>query len=305
MDVKLFSTRCAICNTEGNATVLYPANFNEDTFNPAIFSARRLPDRLHYRMVRCNDCGLVRADPVADSSILEQLYTKSSFDYADEVTSLQLTYGHYLSKLADLGARKDALLEIGCGNGFFLEQALAQGYAEVRGIEPSQAAVDKADPSVRPFIVCDIMRPGIFEANRFDVICLFQVFDHISDPGALLAECYRILRPGGFLLCLNHNIEAISARLLKERSPIIDIEHTYLFSPDTISRIMLAHGFQIRDVGSARNSYTLHYLTRLVPMPIVIKHAALAWLRNSFVGRIRLRVPLGNLFIISCKPCED
>ena len=44
---------------------------------------------------------------------------------------LKLTYSHYLRKLADYGVQEGALLEIGCANGFFLEEALAEGYATV------------------------------------------------------------------------------------------------------------------------------------------------------------------------------
>src|SRR5450432_3089909 len=147
--VALHPTRCAICETEGNATELYSPNFALDAFNPEIFSARRLPDRVHYRMVKCNKCGLVRSDPVADPQTLAQLYARSTFDYGEEVEGLKRTYGRYLAKLENFGVKKNALLEIGCGNGFFLEEALRQGYQTVRGVEPSSEAVSKADDRVR------------------------------------------------------------------------------------------------------------------------------------------------------------
>ena len=300
--VELRNTRCAICGTEGNATELYPANFDPGALNPAVFSARRLPDRVHYRLVKCNACGLVRSDPVAPPELLAQLYHQSTFNYTDEVADLKRTYGRYLAMLDDYGARKGALLEIGCGNGFFLQQALAQGYRSVRGVEPSQAAVSQAAPEVRDSIVCDLMRPGLFGPAEFDVICLFQVFDHVPDPAALLDACFAALRPGGLVLCLNHNVAAVSARLLGERSPIVDIEHTYLYSPATMTRIFTAHGFRVRKVGSVRNQYSLRYLVRLLPLPAGLKGAALGWLQRHSVGRLRLRVPLGNLFLVAQKP---
>ena len=119
--VELRNTRCAICGTEGNARELYPANFDLQALNPAVFSARRLPDRVHYRLMKCNACGLVRSDPVAPPELLAQLYHQSTFTYTDEVADLKRTYGRYLARLDSCGARKDALLEIGCGNGFFLQ----------------------------------------------------------------------------------------------------------------------------------------------------------------------------------------
>jgi len=302
--VKLHGTRCAVCSTEGNATELYPANFNSQAFSAAVFSARRLPDRTHYRVVRCNTCGLVRSDPVADSDLLAQLYAQSTFSYGDETANLKRTYGRYLAKLSDRAAEKQALLEIGCGNGFFLEEALAQGYTTVRGVEPSIEALAQAKEEVRSGIVCDLLRYGLFEPEQFGVVCAFQVLDHVDNPGDVLDECLRVMKPGGLMLAINHNVESLSARALKERSPIIDIEHTYLYSMATLSRVFTQHGFEVKQAGSVRNRYTLHYLTRLLPLPAGIKSAFLSFLAGNPIGRIPLSVPLGNLYLIAQKPTK-
>jgi SAM-dependent methyltransferase len=300
--IELHSTCCAICHTFGNATELYPANFGADSFNAGVYSARRLPDRIHYRMVRCNRCGLVRSDPVADGQSLAALYAQSDFTYDDQIADLRYTYGRYLASLEKCGAHKGMLLEIGSGNGFFLEEALAQGYAGVRGVEPGVIPVSKANAQIRPYLVCDVMRPGLFEPGQFDVICMFQVFDHVAEPGTLLAECFRVLNPGGFVLCLNHNVDALSARLLRERSPIIDIEHTYLYTPATLSRLFAEYGFQVRSVGPASNRYALSYLMRLFPLPTGLKSGLLKTIGNSPLGRITVSLRLGNLYLVAQKP---
>lgn len=296
------STRCAICNTEGNADELYHATFDQQALNPTIFSARRLPDRIHYRIVKCNTCGLVRSDPIVAPEVLTNLYMQSTFDYVDEVPNLKRTYGHYLAKLNKHGGKKSSLLEIGCGNGFFMEEALRHGYNNVRGVEPSIAAVAKANPEVRQHIIRDIMRPGLFEPEEFDVICMFQVLDHIPNPDMALNECFRLMKAGGLILCINHNIEALSARSLKSRSPIIDIEHFYLYSPATMARFFLAHNFQVKDVGLVLNRYTLFYIARLMPLSLLLKRCILTILKNSHIGRLGLSFPLGNLYLIAQKP---
>jgi SAM-dependent methyltransferase len=301
-EIELHPTTCAICGTTGNAKELYAANFDPQSFNPTIFSARRLPDRIHYRMVACNGCGLVRSDPVIEPEVLATLYAQSSFDYGGEVASLQRTYGRYLKRLEKQGVKKGSLLEIGCGNGFFLEEALRHGYEQVHGVEPSVEACQKAAPAIQPLIVCDIMRPGLFEDERFDVICLFQVFDHLPYPAELLETCFAALKPGGMLLVLNHNVEAVSARLLKEKSPIIDLEHTYLYSPETLKKIVSQRGFEVQEQGGVLNHYPLQYLARLVPLPAKMKRLTLNFLRRSGWGRLPLSVPLGNLYLIAKKP---
>lgn len=172
----------------------------------------------------------------------------------------------------------------------------------MQGVEPSADAVAKAPAALDGAIVEDMMRPRLFAAESFDAVCLFQVLDHIANPVELLEECLAVLRPGGHVLALNHNVDAFSARLLGERSPIVDIEHTYLYSPATMRRVFAKAGFVEPDVHSVRNTYSLAYLTQLAPLPTRVKARTLAYLRSSLLGRVRVTVPLGNLCLVARKP---
>ena len=100
-------------------------------------------------------------------------------------------------------------------------------------------------------------------------------------PAAVLEACRAALRPGGLILCLNHNVESVSAHLMRERSPIIDIEHTYLYSPATMRRIFKAGGFKVLRQGSVSNKYSLGYITHLVPLPRRAKGLALGVLARE------------------------
>jgi SAM-dependent methyltransferase len=294
----LYPTRCAICGTLDAATEMYPSTVTADAFDAPHFSARRLPDRVHYRMVRCNSCGLVRSDPAADPASVATLYERSTFDYEAEVGNLRRTYARYLSRLDRLGADRDGFVEIGCGNGFFLEDALALGYRNVKGIEPSREAIRLAPDSVRDLIINDILRPGVLPEKSVAVATMFQVFDHLPDPGAALDELHRALRPGGLALFLNHDAGSWSARVLGERSPIVDVEHYYLYSRETLGKLLMAHGFEVIDSGSVRNEYTLDYMARLVPLPGAPKRAALGFLAWTRLGSPRVRLGLGNLYVV-------
>jgi len=299
---KLISTQCAVCGTADGTREVYPANFSLEDLNPMVFSARRLPDRIHYRMVRCLKCGLLRSDPVADGETLARLYSKSTLDYSDEIPNLRLTYGRFLSRLLNHVSKPAALLEIGCGNDFALEEALLRGFSKVRGVEPSRTAVAAASTTIGSGIVCDMMRPGLFGEGEFDAICMFQVLDHIPQPGPVIAECYRVLKPGGVMLCINHNSEALSARILGESSPIIDIEHAYLYSPDTMSRLFSEHGFRILAGGPMLNTISVAHLIHLLPLSRGLKTRLLQGALAGTLRRWRVRLPLGNLFQIAQRP---
>lgn len=299
--VELAATRCAICGAKGGATTVYEANFRPEDLDAARFSARRPPDGIHYRIVRCDTCGLLRSDPIAEVAGLDALYTESEFTYGAETANLKRTYGRYLRALEQYQSGQGALLEIGCGNGFFLEQALAQGYSRVAGVEPSRRAVEAAAESVRENIKVGVFQQGLFEPRSFDVVCLFQVMDHLADPVAVLDEVGALLRPGGLLLTIQHNADAVSARLLGERSPIVDIEHTYLYTPGTLSRICEKAGFAVLNAGASWNRYSLRYLSHLAPFTASLKRGVSGLLHATGMEKLPLWVPLGNFFLIAQK----
>lgn len=295
-------SRCAICLVEGGADELYPAHLAAGDFNDGVFSARRLPDGVHCRVVRCRRCGLVRSDPAPDPDALAALYRCSRFEYATEVPNLVRTYSRYLTKLRAGRRRGPALLEVGSGNGFMLQEALRLGFRSVVGVEPSEEAIADADPAVRPFLLGDVLRPGLLEDARFDVACMFQVLDHLPDPGSALDLVRDALKPGGRLLVLNHNVRSLSARALRQRSPIIDIEHTYLYDRATLSALCRAHGLIVEKTAAAWNWCSVGYLAHLLPLPLGLKEPASRALAATRLGRASLPLPLGNLYLVARKP---
>jgi SAM-dependent methyltransferase len=142
------------------------------------------------------------------------------------------------------------------------------------------------------------LQRGMFAPGSFDAVTLFQVLDHLPDPVEVLSEVRRLLRPGGVILALNHNVDAWSARVLRERSPIFDVEHTYLYSPETMRRLFNEVGFDVISVGPVQNTYSIGYLVHLTPLPHRLKAAFLPRLKRSKVGQTTLTVPLGNLCLL-------
>lgn len=298
----LVPSPCAICEAYTEAVTLHAANFSAEHLNAEVFSARRLPDRVHYQMRRCKTCGLVRSDPIASPEHIQALYKASTFTYTSEIESLKATYGNYLQSLDAHGANYDSLLDVGCGNGFFLETAQALGYRQVWGVEPSADAIAKAPPSVQSFIQEDVFRVGLFPSESLGVICFFQVLDHFPDPNAALSAAFEMLKPGGLVLAINHDVEALSAKILGSRSPIVDIEHTYLYSKTTQSRLFIKHGFEVVTAFDVKNVYPLHYWLQLFPLPTPLKRNAISLSKLLRVGYLKIGLKPGNQGIIARKP---
>lgn len=297
--IKFAPVACPICGNTKNYTVLYPKNFKLSDFNKNIFSARRMPDKIHYQLVSCNRCGLVRSTPTIASDNLYDLYKKSQFTYDDETENLTSTYLHAIQPILKKLPRSANILEIGCGNGFLLKAIHYFGFHNIYGIEPSSDAISKTHTSLKEKIKQSILKPGIFKKETFDFIFFFQTLDHIPDPNAFLRECYHLLKHTGSILAFNHNIDSLSSKILGEKSPIIDIEHTFLYGPKTISLLFKKSSFLVDTVFSPSNSVSLRHIIRLSPIPKRMKNFLLSN-KSTVLDRI-VTIQLGNLCLIGHK----
>lgn len=289
---------CAICGKNEKKIELYKARLKSSNITAATFSARRSPDKLHYRFVVCQECGLIFSDPILNKNKIIQLYKNSDFNYLVESTFVKKTYVFYLSKFLPKNRNKLRLLDIGCGNGFFLEEVEKLGIKNVFGLEPGKPSVDKASVRIKKKITVDILRPHVFKTNSFDIITCFQTLDHIVEPNAFLIEIYNVLKTGGKALFIQHNTDGLSVKLFGENSPIFDIEHIYLFNKATLCKIFEKNNFRVVEVFDVKNTYPFYYWIRMINLPDKYKKLILTILMKTKLDSLPLSLYAGNIGIV-------
>jgi SAM-dependent methyltransferase len=277
------------------------ANLDPAKIGAFSFASRKMPEYMHPRLLECKACDLLYASPAATPESLASAYGEAGFDGGETSAYAARTYGRLLARFAHRLRRRDAALDVGAGDGAFLRELLRAGFRNVVGIEPSRAPVACAGPDVKAFLRQEVFRPGAFAAESFDLITCFQTIEHVDDPLALCHDACRALRPGGAFFLIGHNRRALSARLLGRKSPIFDIEHLQLFSPESFRRLLSAAGLGDGIVWRIANRYPLSYWVRLFPLPSALKSALGAVLRVSQAGRLPLALPAGNLAAVAFK----
>lgn len=110
--------------------------------------------------------------------------------------------------------RKTRYLDVGCGGGIFAESAARlPSTASVTAVDPTPEVLRVArahaarDPSLRgklAYVAGTVEtlpspRPGA-DDDRFDVVSLFEVVEHVDEPARFLARCGEFVRPGGWLV---------------------------------------------------------------------------------------------------------
>lgn len=297
---------CVLCGPDAPRRVKYAANFTDDDLNAAIFSARRLPDRRHFRLVECQGCGLIYSDPACDPGLLARLYKESRVTYDRQEEQIYDCYAPILDRAVAGLPHRRAFVEIGGGSGFMLRYGRDHGFAGQIEVEPSADAERRFEANWEgAWFLRGMFTRASLPTESASLVCFFQVLDHIPDPRTFLSDVYAALQPGGAAVCVTHDTAALSARLLGERSPIFDIEHTYLFNRANLAALFRAVGFERVQAFPVANRYALRYWLHLFPLPPGIKPPAQRLLRGLGLAERRVSLRAGNCGVIAYKPlCE-
>ena len=294
----MIHTYCPLDGTDSHDDELYPANFDAAAIDASHFSARRAPDRIHYRMVRNRATGCIRADPVLPAAVVQRLYADSHVTNEDLRDYTTATYVQVVQELCGQLPDRRGLLEIGAGPGWFLDAARDLGFDRLAGVEPSRAAIARASAAVQHHLVQGVFEAGLFPPESFSLVCGFQVLDHLLDPNAVLGAVHDVLAPGGLTLWICHDAGAPVNRVLGRFSPIVDIEHVVLYDRATIRRLFERNGFEVLRVFGLANRYPLWYWTYLSPIPRLLRERLVRMLRPA---RLTLTMNLGNMGILARK----
>jgi 2-polyprenyl-3-methyl-5-hydroxy-6-metoxy-1,4-benzoquinol methylase len=132
------------------------------------------------------------------------------------------------------------VLEVGCGRGYFLRK-IQDRVTSVEGIELNTEAaaskVTRAKIHTRP--LAELLAT---HRSSLDVVCSFQVIEHVVEPQRFIAECAELLKPDGVLMLSapNHACEANGDLSDPFNLPPHHMGH---FSAETFARIAPRFGF--------------------------------------------------------------
>jgi len=123
------------------------------------------------------------------------------------------------------------VLEIGCGTGA-VSRILAQwpGVARVLGVDPSPAFIARARSLAQDLANLSFEQNDghalTLNNESFDVVVVHQVLSHVLQPGQLIAEAFRVLRPKGWLAVFDGDY-ATATVAITEHDPLETCVHAF------------------------------------------------------------------------------
>ena len=228
LDAKLtISRNCPVCGSSDHSTHLFFKNGADHQY--------------------CHSCGLIYVRNALNPQELTNYYInmphlQESFASAEEdFYSKQYTEGLdsilqiYSKQLDGNSTKVPKLLDFGCSSGRFLDTAKNYNFnVELFGVE-----LNNSDRN----IACSkghVVTQNILDHDEtsFDIITLWDVFEHIVDPLPFVSLIKKFLNSRGILFLQVPSCDSIAARTLRERCNMFDgLEHVNLYSLSALHKI--------------------------------------------------------------------
>jgi 2-polyprenyl-3-methyl-5-hydroxy-6-metoxy-1,4-benzoquinol methylase len=206
-----------------------------------------------YHLSRCTGCGHVATRPEPQADELAALYGEYYHgpEHRRFRAPLEVATTMFRRRRARRIARRRApgtVLDVGCGRGVLLDAFRRHGWSVV-GTELSDETAQYArDVLGMPVHVGEFHRLNIPPAS-VDVVIMWQTFEHMREPNAVLRRAHEVLRPGGWLIVSVPNRESWQARVAGARWLHLDVpRHLHHYAAATLRRMLERAGFRVTRV---------------------------------------------------------
>jgi SAM-dependent methyltransferase len=145
------------------------------------------------------------------------------------------------------------VLDVGCGDGDFLADMNAFGWA-VEGVEPNSEAVNLARARGVPVRQGTVAEMSLDPAS-LDAITFRLVLEHLRDPAAALQACRRALKPRGLLWIATPNLDSEGHAIFREHW--IHLEpprHAVIYTPWSLTRLLADSSLEVVALRASRQT---------------------------------------------------
>jgi len=205
-----------------------------------------------YLVNQCTHCQAIFLSPRPTNEQLSRAYDESYYGEQDHKFSptVEKILDFFRSQRANIVTRyvlpPAKVLDIGCGNGRFLQYVRSKGKYQIYGVELPGKAADRAAAIEGIQLKKGTLEYDDFETETFDVITLFHVFEHLAEPVKTLEIIQKILKTDGKLIMSFPNIDSFQSNVFKGKWLHLDPpRHLFFFKPKDFVKEMQQYGFEL------------------------------------------------------------
>ncbi|MEQ8345860.1 MAG: class I SAM-dependent methyltransferase [Sneathiellaceae bacterium] len=258
--------------------------------------------RVFFSYHRCASCGGLFCPVYYTEAQLQRLYGRQQENMAEVPLPARVaTQRHYAELLAQAARPEGDYLELGADIGLFAEACAGRfALSRMHLIEPNLLVHDELRRRLSGRDL-DLATGSIAELGLppggLGLAVMIHVADHVLEPAALFAQLHALLRPGGVLFLVVHNVDSTLARVLGRRFPPFTLQHPQLYGPSSLSALLQRSGFEVLRIARTKNHFPVMHLVRAG-----LQVAGLGALAPGFDLPWTPGLRLGNIAAIARRP---
>lgn len=260
---------------------------------------------------RCPTCHLGETDLKRDyTKFVKEFYSQGYYEgdptrsaYADYEYDKPLIVKNMRKFLSFIQKKKPGgrLLDVGCAFGFVVELAVAKGF-DAHGFDPSAFAAKKAGELVGTNRIKEgTIQEVSYPKASFDVITMFDVFEHLQEPLADMRKLSSFLKPDGIIIIATGDTKSVAARFMKRRwTFFIPPQHIFFFNRKNVATLLNKAGLKPYDWHRVGKWLSLGYVLHLARTTGESKFANFVYtlIRNTPLMRFPLYIPMKDNMVI-------
>ena len=229
-------------------------------------------NKFGFNMDRCNDCYHIFTNPFPSEDALnfyynsdlkkfENKFFEDSFEERIPIFTKRI---EIINKLIGEGA----ILDVGSSIGIFIE-GLKRNHTklEIVACDLNIESCEKLKKKYKDIKVIhgDVLK--IEETKKFEIITLWDTFEHIVSPKELLEKIFNLLKPNGFFIFSTPNTSSYEWIIMnKEHIQLLPPGHVNLYNKDNIKLLAKRHKFNALDVLTLNASLDLTYVKKEIDL---------------------------------------
>lgn len=264
-----------------------------------------------YMIYRCSRCALGQTDLKREySKFVKEFYSEGYYEgdptrsaYVDYELDKPLIIRNMQKFLSFLPQTKSQgkLLDVGCAFGYFVELAVQYGY-DAYGFDPSSFAVKKACALVgKKRIQEGTIQDVEYSKAKFDIITMFDVFEHLKNPLEDMRKLRSLLKPDGIILIATGDTNSFAAKIMKRRwTFFIPPQHIFFFNRKNVTTLLRMAGLLPRAWHRVGKWLSLGYILHLgrTTGESFVANRIYRWCKKTSLVRFPLYIPMKDNMVI-------